>query len=472
MSTTAVPNAARPNLCKPVVRGSQATACTLGSMTLLPHVPSTQLEAIGLLRGAVAGALLAPGDAGYDEVRRAGPTPWPTPAVIVLATCTDDIVQAVRFARAQHLSVAVRSSGQRAGAAADGAVLIDTSRLSTVAVDPDCHTALVGAGATWAAVVSDTERYGLTPVLGEWSQRSAVSDTLSGGLGWLARRHGFASDSVVSFQLVTPDGLVVDVSADTHPELFWALSGAGDGSLGVVASIELELHPIGHVYAGRLVYPFDIAREVLTRWRTWITGARPELTSAVVLTPATVAVHGCWSGAVDAGRQLVDEWRAWRTPTADDWTERSVSETDGVCDDRLFPTSSTMTNEWTNALRDELLDELVGLTRRGDGPAAGVVEVRLVGGAARSRSGAAANGRSRCDQFLITLAEIDSSPLPLRRRLAPYVTGSVYLDRTDATEKLARTRTAFGDEQWMRLCAVKAALDTNDRFRHGLVIAG
>ena len=89
-------------------------------------------------------------------------------------------------------------------------------------------------------------------MLGEWSQRSAVSDTLSGGLGWLARRHGFASDSVVSFELVTPDGLVVEVSADTHPELFWALSGAGDGSLGVVASIELELHPIGHVYAGRL----------------------------------------------------------------------------------------------------------------------------------------------------------------------------------------------------------------------------
>ena len=64
-------------------------------------------------------------------------------------------------------------------------------------------------------------------------------------MGWLARRHGFASDSVVSFELVTPDGLVVEVSADTHPELFWALSGAGDGSLGVVASIELELHPIG-----------------------------------------------------------------------------------------------------------------------------------------------------------------------------------------------------------------------------------
>jgi FAD/FMN-containing dehydrogenase len=441
-------------------------------MTFLPHVPATRDEAVALLGDAVTGTVLAPGDPAYEDARRAGTSPWPRPAVIVLATSTDDIVQAVRFARAQHLSVAVRSSGQRRGAAADGAVLIDTSRLDTVAVDLDCHTAVVGAGATWAHVLSETQRHGLTPVAGEWPQRSAVSDTLSGGMGWLVRRHGFASDSAVRFELVTPDGLVVDVSADSHPELFWALSGAGDGSLGVVASIELELHPIGRVYAGRLLYPAACAREVLTRWRTWITGARPELTSSVVLTPQTVGVHGCWSGAVDVGRDLVEEWRAWRLPDLDDWTARSVAATDGVGDDRLFPTSSTMTNEWANALRDELLDELVDLTRAGDGPAAGVVEVRLVGGAARSRSGAAANGRSRCDQFLITLAEIDGSPLPLRRRLAPYVTGSVYLDRTDATERMARTRTAFGDEQWGRLCAVKAALDPNDRFRHGLVISG
>lgn len=440
-------------------------------MTLLPHLPATRSEAIGLLRDAVTGTLLAPGDPTYDDVRRAGPMPWPSPAVIVLATSTDDIVQAVRFARSQHLSVAVRSSGQRAGAAADGAVLVDTSRLSTVAVNLEGCTAVVGAGATWAGVSAETDRHGLTPVLGEWSQRSAVSDTLSGGLGWLARRHGFASDSVVSFELVTPDGLVVEVSADTHPELFWALSGAGDGSLGVVASIELELHPIGRVYAGRLVYGAERTREVLTRWRIWITGARPELTSSVVLTPTTVSVHGCWSGAIDAGRQLVDEWRSWRAPDTDDWTERSLAATDGVCDDRLFPTSSTMTNEWANALRDELLDELLDITRRGVEPSAGVVEVRHVGGAARSHSGSAANGRGRCDQFLITLAEIEGSPLPLRRRLAPYVTGSVYLDRTDATERLARTRTAFGDEQWGRLCAVKTALDPNDRFRHGLVIA-
>ena len=129
-----------------------------------------------------------------------------------------------------------------------------------------------------------------------------------------------------------------------------------------------------------------------------------------------------------------------------------------------------MTNEWANTLRDELLDELLAIARATDGTGAGVVEIRLVGGAARSRSGAAANGRGRCDQFLVTLADLDVDPVVLHRRLAPWITGAVYLDRADAGERAARTRAAFGSEQWGRLCAVKAALDPSNRFRHGLVI--
>jgi FAD/FMN-containing dehydrogenase len=388
--------------------------------------------------------------------------------VIVLAHDVDDVVQAVRFARAQHLPVAVRSGGRRSGSEAGGAVLIDLAALDRVTVDPACRTATVAAGATWAAVIEHAARHGLAPVVGEWSDRSAVSDTLCGGMGWLARRHGLACDSVISFELVTPDGLVVDVSADAQPELFWALSGAGDGSLGVVASIEIDLHPTGPMYAGALVYDAEVALEVLTRWRTWITGARPELTSSVVLTATTVAVHGCWSGSVAVGEQLVDGWRSWLEPIADDWHERSLADTDAVGDPRLAPGPAPMTNEWANALRDELLTELVSIAHATDGP--GVVELRLVGGAARSRSESAANGRGRRDQFLITLGDLPGSPDALRDRLAPFVTGAVYLDRTDGSERALRTRAAFGGEQWDRLRAVKVALDPTNRFRHGLVI--
>jgi FAD/FMN-containing dehydrogenase len=428
-------------------------------------VPATTSEAIELLRATLPGRVITAGEPDYDAARGSGHR---RPTVIVLAHELDDVVHAVRFARAEHLPIAVRSGGQRSGSDAGGAVLIDLAALDSVTVDPACRTATVAAGATWAAVIEHAGRHGLAPVPGEWSHRSAVSDTLCGGMGWLARRHGLACDSVISFELVTPDGLVVDVSADAQPELFWALSGAGDGSLGVVASIEIDLHPTGPVYAGRLVYDAAVATEALTRWRAWITGARPELTSSVVLTATTVAVHGCWSGAVAVGEQLVDEWRSWLTPIADDWGERSLADTDAVGHPRLAPGSTPMTNEWANALRDELLTELVSIAQATDGP--GVVELRLVGGAARSRSESAANGRGRRDQFLITLADLPGSPDAVRERLAPFVTGAVYLDRTDGTERARRTRAAFGAEQWERLCAVKVALDPTNRFRHGLVI--
>lgn len=434
------------------------------------HLPATTAEAIELLRSDVAGDLLTPCDADYASARRTGAAPPARPVVIVLAESTADVVEAVRFARAQHLPVAIRSQGQRVGEAADGAVLVDLARLDSVSVDEACRTATVGAGATWAMVIEQAARHGLAPVVGEWSQRSAVSDTLCGGMGWLARRQGLACDSVVSFQLVTPDGLVVEVSADAQPELFWALSGAGDGSLGVVVSIEIELQPSAPLYAGRLVYPASLAGEVLRRWRTWITGARPELTSAVVVTGDTVAVHGCWSGAVAVGIELLGEWRLWRTPDLDDWQQRPLADIDDVCDARLAR-PETMTNEWVNTLRDELLDELAALPAGGRGRSAGIVEVRFLGGVARARSASAANGRSRTDQFLLTLAGYDDSSEHVRAGLQPYVTGAVYLDHTDPAERTARTRAAFGAEQWNRLCAVKVALDPHDRFRHGLVIA-
>ncbi len=129
----------------------------------------------------------------------------------------------------------------------------------------------------------------------------------------------------------------------------------------------------------------------------------------MVLASDTVSVHGCWSGAIGVGHALVDEWRQWRAPDVDTWADRALADVDAINEHRLSPASTTMTNEWANTLRDELLDELVAIARATDGTGAGVVEIRLVGGAARSRSGAAANGRGRCDQFLVTLAELDGS---------------------------------------------------------------
>ena len=104
--------------------------------------------------------------------------------------------------------------------------------------------------------------------------------TLGGGVGWLARRHGFAADSLLRAEVVTADGSIVTASADEHADLFWALRGGG-GNFGVVTALEFRLHPVARVYAGTSYFAIERAAETLARYREWIADAPDELSTAV-----------------------------------------------------------------------------------------------------------------------------------------------------------------------------------------------
>jgi FAD/FMN-containing dehydrogenase len=423
------------------------------------------------LRRAVRGAVLVPGAEGYDDARSA----WNSrvaqrPAVIVIPEHADDVVEAVRYARVEGLPVAVQATGHGIAAPADGALLVATRRLDSVAVDPATCTATVGAGVRWRELLAAAAPHGLTGLAGSSPDVGVVGSTLGGGLGWLARRYGLASDGVVAFGLVTPDGLHVTTTADRHPELFWALKGGGAGLLGIVTSMEIELHHVERVHAGTMVFPLDATREVIARWREWVTDARRELTSQVLVEPAGVSVRGCWCGDGATGRAMLDEWRTWRTPVRDDWAERRPHELEslGEISDGLVPEG--ITNEWLPVVRDEVVDVLVDVAT-GDGPRVGWAGIRHVGGAVRARSEAAVNGRGRTDAFLVELCGgTPAARAAARVRLAPYVTGATFLNLVDGDERRERTPTSFSDDHLARLRAVKTALDPTDRFRHGLAV--
>jgi FAD/FMN-containing dehydrogenase len=230
-------------------------------------------EAVAGLRDRVAGAVLTERDPGYAESCAA----WNVlfqhhPAVLVVAETSSDIAAAVRFARAGGFRVAVQATGHGVARPADGAVLIVTSKMTDVTIDPARRTAKVAAGAKWGAVLAPAQAHGLAPLLGSTTDVGAIGYTLGGGMGWLARRYGLAADSVRSFDLVTPDGELVHASSDEHAELFWALKGGGAGTLGVVTSMEIDLYPVANVYAGNLLYPIEMAAEVIARWRDWVAG--------------------------------------------------------------------------------------------------------------------------------------------------------------------------------------------------------
>ncbi len=143
-------------------------------------------SALETLRAGLRGVAYAPGEEGYDEGRQAfNLNAYQHPALVVMAAGAADVVAAVRLARERGLGVGVLATGHAVAAPCDGGVLINTSRMRGVRVDPESQTARVEAGALWADVVAEAQIFGLAglrallPVWASWATRWA------GGLpGW------------------------------------------------------------------------------------------------------------------------------------------------------------------------------------------------------------------------------------------------------------------------------------------------
>lgn len=281
-------------------------------------------ELAAALRPRTTGPVHVPGSAGFDA-HRTGVQLLDAhrPSVVVAAENAGDVRAAVQTAARFGVPVAAHRTGHGRGAGMSGGVLIATAGLSGVRVDPRRRTAWVPAGARWADVIGAAAPHGLAPLSGSAPGVGAVSYTLGGGVGLLARRYGFAADHVHRIDLVTPDGAARTVAAGSDDELFWAVRGAG-ASLGVATGIEIGLFPVGELYGGSL--SFDAAAEpgVVEAWRSWCTTLPDEFTSGLSVAgfpddPAfpppvrgrTVAqVSLAWSGPPAEGAALVEPLRA------------------------------------------------------------------------------------------------------------------------------------------------------------------
>jgi len=233
------------------------------------------------LHAAISGEVLAPGQTGYDQARQA----WnlavdQRPAIVVVAESADDVARAVQYAGPHGLRIAAQGTGHDAGALEplDDAMLLRTSRMRGVRIDPAAGTARAEAGALWQDVTVPAAEHGLAALAGTSPTVGVAGYTLGGGLGWLARRYGLAANSVIAAEIVTPDGRCVRADADSEPDLLWAVRGGG-GSVGVLTALEMRLYPVGELYAGDLFFPIQRAPEVLDAWRAWTDAVPDEVTS-------------------------------------------------------------------------------------------------------------------------------------------------------------------------------------------------
>jgi hypothetical protein len=445
------------------------------------------------LQSRIQGRVITPSDLQYSAARQAwNLTVNQHPAVIVAAQSAADIVEAVRFAAAHGLGVAVQATGHGNVRPADGAMLILTAGLDEVRIDAERQMAWVGAGVQWAAVLEAAQAMGLAPLLGSTPYVGAVGYTLGGGMGWLARKYGLATDSVLSFEVITADGELRRASATENSDLFWGLRGGG-GSLGIVTGMEFRLYPVTTVYGGNLFYPMAQAKAIFQRYREWIANAPDELTSSIVImnfpaAPAVpaplrgqrfVMVRGCYAGPIAEGEALLQHWRAWQAPVIDDFKAMPFSDVGSISNDPVEPLPSFSTGVWLQTLSDAAIETLIRYVAPSHGSPLVYAEIRHAGGAIRRVAQSGAYSHRDAD-YLLHLIGVAPTPETrfylqhytdqIKAALQPDLTGGVYMNFLEGEESRAQVKAGFSPAAYAQLQQLKATYDAQNRLAYGFNI--
>ncbi|HEY4276949.1 MAG TPA: FAD-binding oxidoreductase [Conexibacter sp.] len=453
-----------------------------------PPLPAASAAELDALRGQLDGELATPADAAYDELRASWNLAFvQRPAIVVEATCADDVVAALRFAQRHALPVAVQSTGHgSARTTADGGLLVRTSRMRDVTVDPETRVARIAAGARWSDVLPVTATHGLAPLLGFNPHVGVVGYTLGGGLGWLSRAHGLCVDSVHALDVVLPDATRVRVTADIEPDLFWALRG-GASSFGVVVAVYLRLVAAPALFGGAVLYPGERAAEVAEAYRGWIATLPDTVTStlAVVRVPpapfvpeplrgrTVVQVGACaLAEPADAERLLAPVREGLGEPLLDSFAPVEIESLGDLVMEPVEPMPAGGHALTVPALTPEIAALLVA-TAEGAQPFS-VVELRHLGGA--TSAGETPCALARPDGELLFHVESVTPPgrageetraamAALMARVVPHATPTVlpsFLGEIDTSAE--RSAQALAPESRARLAALKRRYDPKGRF--------
>jgi FAD/FMN-containing dehydrogenase len=236
--------------------------------------------AIKELGESLTGPVLLSGHPDYDGARKI----WngmhdKRPALIARCMTSEDVSNAVTFARERELLVAVRGGGHSwpGKSVCDDGLMLDLALMNTVDADPDARRAHARGGALLNALDVAALEHGLITTAGVVSHTGVGGFTLGGGFGRLNRKYGLAIDNLRSAEIVTADGQIRRISDEQDADLFWGIRGGG-GNFGVVTEFEFQLYPFErNLLSGSIVWPVAQARDVLEFYGGWYQGLSDEM---------------------------------------------------------------------------------------------------------------------------------------------------------------------------------------------------
>ena len=450
----------------------------------------TDQSSLKKFQACMRGTVLAPGDIGYDDTRKTwNLTINQHPALVAIVAGTRDVVVTVNFARKHGLPIAVQSTGHGVSHPCNGGLLVNTSRMKSIRVDPQTRRAHVEAGALWGEVIHETQTFNLAPLSGFAPNVGVVGYTLGGGIGWLARKYGFAVDSLRSVDIVTADGRLLHASDVSNSDLFWGLKGSGS-NFGIVTSLEFEVYPVINVFGGRLFYPVELAKEVLYLYSKWIETVPDELTSTISILhlpnelslpenlrgKLVIAVNACYLGSEVEGAELLRPFHELSPPLADTFAVKSYNDIGKIANDPVEPQRTYEHTELLKTLSTDVIDKLVEVAGVCSNSPLLMVELRHLGGAI-ARVPSDANAVAHRDAlFLLIIQSQLTTPeqTTLVKRytdivasiIRPHVTGGFFLNFL-GNHKVdeARVKAVYSEDNYRRLVSLKNKYDPENFFR-------
>jgi FAD/FMN-containing dehydrogenase len=441
------------------------------------------------LRGTIKGSVLVPDDPGYEEARQV----WNAmidrrPTVIVQCAQADDVPPVIRFARKNGLELSIRGAGHNiaGNALCDNGVTIDFSRMKNVRVDVGKKRAYVEPGATLANLDEATQAHGLATPVGINSTTGIAGLTLGGGFGWLTRKYGMTIDNLVSVEVITAQGKKLRASETENEDLFWAIRGGG-GNFGVVTQFEFKLFSVGpEIVAGLIVFPFNQAKQILTKYRQFVNSAPEELNVWAVLRKAPPlpflpeTVHGreviilpiFYSGAVAEAEKLIAPLRAFGTALGEHIGAQPYVQWQKAFDPLLTPGAR---NYWKShnftELADGALNAVIEFAAKLPSPQCEIFIGQIAGAANRIAADAMAYGH-RDAKFVLNVhtrwdeAKDDQKCIAWAREFfkasAPYASAGAYVNFMTAEES-DRVAAAYGSN-YKRLAEIKRRYDPENVF--------
>jgi hypothetical protein len=454
---------------------------------------TTAAAAVSHLAALLPGQVSVPGDADWDETHLA----WARsvdqqPVAVVHVHDAEDVVAAVRTAIDAGLTVAAQPVGHGATTAITGTILLRTRGIQEISVDPEHRVARVGAGVKWGELLAVTAQYGLTGLAGSSPDPSVTGFTVSGGLSWFGRAHGLSAHNVKAIELVDATGTFRRITADTDPDLFWAICGGG-GDFAIVTALEVRLFPAPHVYGGRMMWPIEMAWPVLRAFRDITATAPDELTlwAHVLRFPplpelpeflrggSFVTVDATYLGSAEEGQQLLAPLFEIPAVHLNTMGTVAVDQLGDICMEPVDPMPTQEYSEMLSGLDDKAIEAILSVAGHQVQSPLIVVQLRHLGGAlARGSAQQGPSGSIDAPYQLFCLgapmfpelaAAIEASFAAMKVALTDYRTGRTFFTFLGSD---ADPSAAFAPSALARLQDIKRTVDPNGVIRSNRPVLG